>query len=516
MDIKLPLNTGLPLAAATFGSDGLNLKLGQLLEAKVIETQTLLNQFSVKVADKTFTLQTNRPASFQPGQALQLQVTKLIPAPEFKIVPLPLPTPSLSVSPPKPNAPAPTPPSLPLNQSMATDSLVLKLIPPAGHGELPPSPPLSVGQYLPASVVKLSADAITLQLSTPTDPKNPTTPIPQPFITLSPRQLVSTAQTLTLPQSTPSPLPSLSVGHQLTLQVVKTGESPVFALVTPPVDEEKIIVTALRQLLPMQSSPLLLLQHLQQSVPQLLTAATVSEALKVLAQKILGELPRQAQLTEASQLKQILNASGLFFESKLAALLQKTPDIDVQGDLKGKLNQLIQQLNHELAPAKLDDKNTPLAELLKETLQKAHGTLAKLTLDQFNSLPKDETAKQGWVLELPFFHDHQAQSVKIQIERDQRKADEPSQQNWAVSITLTPPNLATIHCRISCYDGMVNTRFCSDAAATVDKINAHLDYLKQQLEQKGITTGFMEAHQGQPSPTETIAPLAPHLFSEKA
>ncbi|MDD1621651.1 MAG: flagellar hook-length control protein FliK, partial [Methylococcaceae bacterium] len=154
--------------------------------------------------------------------------------------------------------------------------------------------------------------------------------------------------------------------------------------------------------------------------------------------------------------------------------------------------------------------------MLKEALQKTHATLAKLTLDQFQSLPRDDSPKLVWVLELPFFHDHKADTVQIEIERDKRGAEDSDQKNWAVSITITPPELATIHCRISCYDGSVNTRFWSDGADTVDKINTHLDYLKQQLEQKGLKTGFMEAHQGKPSPTDSAKKPLANLLSEKA
>jgi hypothetical protein len=68
---------------------------------------------------------------------------------------------------------------------------------------------------------------------------------------------------------------------------------------------------------------------------------------------------------------------------------------------------------------------------------------------------------------------------------------------------------------VSCYDGSVNTRFWSETAETVDKINAHLDYLKAQFEKNGLTTGFMEAHQGKPLQTHSTKTSTTQLLNEK-
>jgi flagellar hook-length control protein FliK len=120
-------------------------------------------------------------------------------------------------------------------------------------------------------------------------------------------------------------------------------------------------------------------------------------------------------------------------------------------------------------------------------------------------------------LELPFFHEQRPDSVRIEIEQDKHPANPDSaEKNWAVSITLTPPNLATIHCKISYYDGAVHTRFWSQAPATVNSINRHIDTLRQQFEQKGLTPGFMEAHTGKPTKTETSPTPLPRLFNAHA
>ncbi|QPK61840.1 flagellar hook-length control protein FliK [Methylomonas sp. LL1] len=504
MDIKLPLNANPQLAVNKAGGDGLNLKMHQLLEAKVVDTQIMLNTLALKVADKTLTVRTEQPLTLQSGQTLQLQVVKLLPQPEFKILP-----------------PA-SPQTAQLAPPLALDNLILKLASQPASGTPDTTIKLSdlqTGQQLPASIISIANNKITLQLlPMPVNSGLPSTPATMTpanlLLTLDAKQILPPT-TANHPTASAPLATSLATGTQLTLQVVKAGDKPTFTVLATPIDSERQIIEAFKQLLPIQASPAPLITHLQQALPELLTDASLAETLKNLAQKILSGIPARPQLTEPTQLKQAVNASGLFLESKLAELLAGRQDFSLQDDFKLKLSKLIHLLNQELA-AETGNKSTENSETLKESLQKAQSAFAKLTLDQLNSLPKDDSPKQGWVLELPFFHNDAANSVKIEIERDKSGQSDDPQKNWAVSITITPPDLATIHCKISCYDGSVNTRFWSEAADTVEKINAHLDYLKQQFEQKGLTTGFMEAHQGLPAQTDSIKTPVPHLLSEKA
>lgn len=479
MDIKSPSIASQQISANKAVVDGLNLRINQQLEAKVADAQTMQDKLTLKIADKTLTVQADRPLTLQSGQSIQLQVVKLVPQPEFKILPS----------------------ALSQTTSLASDGVILKLASQALTVSSPSNPgirlgDLQTGQQLQASIINIADNKISLQLLTGSA---------NSAMTLDAKQLLL-PNTADLKTALP-----LTTGTQLTLQVVKPGASPTFAVLSTPINNEQKIIDALKQFLPIQASPALLLNQLQQALPNLLTDASLAETLKNLAQKILSGIPISPQLTEPAQLKQAVNESGLFLESKLAELLLGKQDVSLQDDFKLKLSKLIQLLNQELA-TQADNKS----ETLKESLQKAQSAFAKLTLDQLNSLPKDDSPKQGWTLELPFFHNNAADSVKIEIERDKANSSNNPQKNWTVSITITPPDLATIHCKISCYDGSVNTRFWSEAADTVEKINAHLDYLKQQFEQKGLTTGFMDAYQGLPAQTDSIKTPVPHLLSEKA
>lgn len=506
MDIKLPLPPNLPLAVNKASDSGLSLKLNQVLAAKVIENQTMLNTLTLEINNKTVTVQAPLPIDIKPGQSIQLQVTRLLPTPELKLVSsLPL---------------AQTAPNPVKDQDQPTLRLIHTTMPTPLTPTAKPMTSSDIqtvfapGTKLQANVIAVTGDRVTLQVTLPAPSAQPIFNKPDSLLlTLDTKQLISQSGISSSEPHQAGPL--LKEGVQIQLQLIQSGDKPVFVITPSGSDTEQKIVDALKQMLPLQTSPTPLLNQLQQALPELIADASVSETLKNLAQKILSSLATSSQLAEPATLKQLVKESGLFLEGKLLALLQDKPGISLPDDFKFKLSKVIVLLSEEIA-AQTDGKSSAAQDLLKEILQKAQGALAKLTIDQFNSLPKEDSPKQTWVLELPFFHDGQPESVKIEIERDAPKKGESAEKNWAVSVTITPPELGTIHCRISCYDGTVNTRFWSDVAGTVERINAHLDYLKQQFESKGLTPGFMEAHQGQPAQTDYSKAQMPHLLSEKA
>jgi flagellar hook-length control protein FliK len=310
---------------------------------------------------------------------------------------------------------------------------------------------------------------------------------------------------------------ALTVGSRVDLQMLKSGEPPVLSasLPAPSIDEQ--IATVFKQLLPVQVSSQQLLEQLAPLIQPAESDKTVGELLKQLAREILQHIPDKTKLFEPATLKQAIAQSGLFMERNLVDAEANPQSLMLQDDFKLKLSKLIAQLGLELAVPKDERSAQQTASgLLRETLQKAQGNLAKLTLDQLNSLPRDDSPKQVWILELPFFNKAEPETLQLVVEQDKQANSENGQKNWVVSITITPPELATIHCKVSCYNGSINTRFWSESTSTVDKINARLDYLRQQFEQKGLKPGFMDVQQGKPTQAnpQTLPPQS--LLSEKA
>lgn len=133
------------------------------------------------------------------------------------------------------------------------------------------------------------------------------------------------------------------------------------------------------------------------------------------------------------------------------------------------------------------------------------------------SLPKDDNPKQLWSIDIPFIDRQQAETVKIEIQQDKESRQQSSGGgNWSVNITITPPELGTIHCIVSYRDDVINTYFKSLSPQTTELIKHNLDYLKNQLEESGLTTGHMDAHDGAQK-AQAPHPLAGKtLFDESA
>lgn len=485
-------------ASATAGFNQADLHMNQILTGRVINTIGPGNNFTLNIAGKTFQVQTEQPMQLSAGQPIQLQVVKVQPQLEFMLIGSALP---------EKNAP-PAALQTEVQNSKSANS---------------PSPilnQLSGNQKLPATVVNIAGGKITLQLATAPNSGAGSAPAKpgNPQVTLDAKQLVllgsgpATASKNAL-------LNELKIGSQINLQMLQAGKLPVFA-VSLSTGLELLSVTKinafLKQLLPIQNSPVDLINYLSQNLPVLQSNLSVAETLTQLARQILTLIPERAALNEPLKLEDSIRQSGLFLESKLAALLTANGGGNLTDDLKLTLLKFAKALDREMLSGNASQESS---NILQNLLQKTNAGLAKITMDQLSALPREDLSKQSWILELPFLQQGAASSLQIEIQQDKQSnspaGEQTPRKNWAVSISITPPDLATIHCRITCYDGAVNTRFWSQSADIVDKINGHLSYLQQQFEQKGLKTGFMEAHQGKPARQDLLSKSLVNLLSEK-
>ena len=352
------------------------------------------------------------------------------------------------------------------------------------------------------------------------------------ILTLDKKQMILLADnTQVVTKNNNSVLNNVTIGSQLSLQLAKSGKQPMYfvTLANKQGVSEAQRIDLYKQMLPVQNTPVALLNQLLQLQPHWQTNLSLSEVLKQSAANILALIPAQAQLQLPEGLQKSIQQSGVFLEAKLAEMLLGKMPTDLPADLKLNLLKLAATVSQEMAkqanvtlPHQLKPAQT-VADLLNNqltaVLDKTNASLAKITLDQLHSLPNDDNPKQIWQIELPFLYQGTVASANIEIQQDNSNKGQNKQQkhkNWQVNITLSPPELATIYCRVSCYDNTVNTAFWCKTADTVEKINTHLHYLKQQFEQKGIKTGFMEARQGKPSEQTALTKPNTHLLNEKA
>ncbi len=368
---------------------------------------------------------------------------------------------------------------------------------------------LKKGQIITATILDTKHNKIQLLLHTNNSSHN----IDSTTITLNKNQL--TSQILDN-KNIPLGINNLKKGELITFQVVKPGNQAEFKLV----DQNPLFITKLKiqdtvkQALPAQIPPSELVTQLVKNLSTINNNDSIPDNLKRLAKQILDSIPHiKSNKFESKNLKQSVLNSGLFLEAKLIQSIEKN-DLNLQTDLKNQLVKLHHTVKQELeSQQKTTSTNI---ELLQEIQKKTEGSLAKIILNQLASLPKEDGVKQAWILDIPFINKEFSESAKIEIERGQYKEGENNLENWTVTITITPPNLGTIHCKVTCIDKTINTRFWSETEHVVSKITHNLDYLKTQFEKVGIETGHMFAHTGADNNDAIHNPDNQNIFDQKA
>jgi len=254
--------------------------------------------------------------------------------------------------------------------------------------------------------------------------------------------------------------------------------------------------------------PALVQAELIKELPQLIKNGSVPQSLQRIAAEILQNLTQKQPLLNNPVLQQLATNTAPIAETELATLKLNLP-LTVEGesgiaktnplgaeDFKANLLKFIHALKQELASQGEQPLNKIDVDLLKNLQNKTENTVAKLVLDQLMSLPKEDSPKQLWVIDIPFIDRQQAETVKIEIQRDKENKKQSGSGDWSVNITITPPGLGTIHCMVSYRNDAINTFFKSQNTQTTELIKHNLDYLKNQLEESGLKTGHMDAHDG--------------------
>ncbi len=543
--INSPINPKALFGANRPPENTLNLKVGQKLDAKVINAniQAAKNVITLTLGNKDITVQSNQPMTTNPGQNLKIQVTQTIPVVEFKI----------------------------LNSSPELAELRLKLIIASGQEPVRPtaaekqdSATLSspTKQPLDAKIIGILGNKIQLQLF---DMGNKQVGL----ITIDRSQLTDAPQ-------------NLKIGQNLNLEMLKAGTTAEFKVISAPhnIPEAKI-AEFIKQFLPRHEASPLFLNQLIKDLPKLMHNESVPKVLKDIAAKIIQNLPPKEQLITSQGLKQAIANSGLFLEAKLppamaqaelikelpqliknetvpqslqriaAEILQNltqkepllntpsattakqlaeaelltlklnmadTPKAEALGneDFKANLLKFIQALKQELTTQAAQQINQADLDLLKNLQNKTENTVAKLVLDQLMSLPKEDNPKQLWLIDIPFIDRQQAETVKIEIQQDKDNRQPSGSSDWSVNITITPPELGTIHCRVSYQNDVINTYFNSQQTQTTQLIKHNLDYLKNQLEELGLTTGHMVAQDGSQNTQPPHQLAGKKLFDDNA
>ncbi len=278
--------------------------------------------------------------------------------------------------------------------------------------------------------------------------------------------------------------------------------------------QQQKITDSIRHFFPLQSPPSELTTQLMQKLPVIQENENIPTALKRLAREILDTIPKTENLTEHKSLQKALNQSGLFLEAKLAYALPRH-ELNLSTDLKALLLKFQQALKTHLSTEKQSKTDSLELSVLKEIFQKTESTLANSILNQLISLPKEDSNRQVWLLELPFLNQDKTENVKVEINKEKKNNNPDDQENWTVSIKLSPPGLAPIQCKLSSIEETINTQFSSESHHVVKKINDNLDYLKTQFEKTGLKPGHLSARKAASEDSLTVQIKKQTLFDQK-
>lgn len=513
MDIKIPA----PAAVLTTAIPSIDqIPLNQALDTTVLDSDSDRLTMTLQIAKLVLQVRSDRPLSVLAGQQMSVVLTQRQPVAQFTVLTLPQDA-GASAQSATGSSPAhtdTTTPAILLQQSKPQAGITHKLA-----ADLLPQ--LLKGQQVQLIITAVSGEKISAMASIVTASSNLASSAPVP-VTLQVKQL---NPPIAADRQNVSTYLAEQTGQTVRLEVVKPGQMPQFNLIpdvggSKPLSIEQTIAETYKRLLPAQQSASAFINQLRNVLTASDNGTPISDTLKQLALDILRMLPRSPQQLDAETLKRQLADSGRFLEARLVrASATSNPGLLIQEDFKLKLLKLISHLQaNSDAGAEQNSADTE-QNLLLELRQKTHGVLSKIILDQLSSLPREESGKQTWSLELPFFqHDHaDIGQVTLSIEQDQAEKTEKPHRGWTVNMILTPPNLGTIHCKINSFDKIVSTRFWSENSATVAKINRHLDQLQQHLAEQGIRLGVMEVQHGKPQMNmPTAAMRGKNLINEKA
>ncbi len=511
----------------------LSLKIGQQLDAKILNIsverniiELQLNKAIVKVtADPPLTSQPPLTQSLPPftkGEQISLLVSKLLPRPELTLELTAVPSQKQSQFPltgenktinQAGNGFKSNPAALKL---LFTTTIQPQIVKNSTDGQLSL---LEKGQPFTAKIISIENSSLKLELMSA--PKNNRFGVTQSIKTtvLSvPLEKISQPQTSLFKTD----LSQLKTGQLISLEITKTGNHPEFKILKnqpppPLVTPEKILTETIRRFLPVQQSPFIFIEQLGENIPSLIADKTIPDTLKQLAQQILQQLPKKITLTHPQGLKKSINNSGLFLESRLFQS-EQDPLLKNQTDFKAVTLKFIQALKQQLPITLASEfQSTENKSLdLKQLQNNAESSIAKIVLDQISSLPKEDMPKQILHLELPYLGDQKnVENITIQIEQDNNNQAQTEKDNWTVDITLNPPRLGELFCKISCINGTISTYFWSNSSKTNNLVNQNLDFLKSRLEASGLKTGQIKAHDHAPKSAKKGIECSHKLIDEQ-
>lgn len=356
----------------------------------------------------------------------------------------------------------------------------------------------------------------------------------------------------------------LAPGQQLDLQLARGGEKPVLRVLASasPTDT---IAQALRLALPRADGLSGLLKNLGTIArPAAEAPKALPEPVVQAVRQLLQSLPGREQVSTPDGLKQAVLNSGSFLETKLArSVLAAHPQAGagestgaanrplLAADFKGGLVRILvsllsalqggaartpsaasenEPLSLALSPQALRNVSHPgqanprqgqateqsALRAMLELMRHIESGVARVQLNQINSLPTEDRANPGLTLELPVRHGEQAEVIQLRITRDpQGDAEDPNAPGqWCATLAFELETLGPVRARVTVAGQIVSTELWAEREATVELFNRHLDTLHEGLVEAGLVVGRLGCQLGAP-PEPPPRPAQRNLVSAR-
>ncbi len=320
-------------------------------------------------------------------------------------------------------------------------------------------------------------------------------------------------------------------GDHLQLKVIDTGPRVVLKIVSHNRPEIKSAGAEqqLRQDLPKQKNILNLVETMvqlkngkSQNVNRPLLPPNIhrqiAESVKL--------LPSLKQLAQPQLLKQSINDSGLFLETKLAQMvkhnpssLSSVPPADVKTDLKASLLRLENAIQSEVSITK--EKMMPLVKLLPMSIvsqnapapQQAlsndkspeinlsnlrnavQGAISKVQVNQSQTIINNENSMPQWLIDLPFLNNKRGGLLELIINQEKSGHDRTSPADkWTIFFYLTLDSLGKIAVQLSLSDNNLSTTLWAENESTNQQIDNNLASLRSRFQETGLNVVSLEHH----------------------
>jgi flagellar hook-length control protein FliK len=301
---------------------------------------------------------------------------------------------------------------------------------------------------------------------------------------------------------------TLSAGQALQLQVAPGSNSgqTIMRVLPPPALEESALAQALRHALPRQIDIAPVLQRLLTDLAGPSTEGGPNGGLRTLLARIQASLPDTRTVTQPETLSRAVSNSGTLLEARLAHGSAPDPQL-LAHDLKANFLRLAAHLkggmpsplitNHSTSAAPTIQDPSALSTTARDIAQQVDGALARIQINQLNSLPREDGTPPALVVEVPLRHGDQLHSLRLRIERDKdARASDPDSLPWSVSIELDPPGLGPVRARVTALARDVSVAFWTEQAQTAILLRNNLATLQDNFHRDGLRCRELACHVG--------------------